>query len=165
MIIFGETSWSIMEIFVWQQVLAATQTPGETGKKWFQGTADAVRQFTWVFEVSVRLWIFRYQFVVPLWKWLSWVLMILIGCQEQEHRARTDFVRWSSLQNGLHGLCPGIYSKIRSSSTLKISLIYYWAMWLQKHVDSQADITVSCVPMDDRYVIICSFIIVPFIQY
>ncbi|GLT42809.1 hypothetical protein SLA2020_167910 [Shorea laevis] len=32
------------------EVLAATQTPGEAGKKWFQGTADAVRQFTWVFE-------------------------------------------------------------------------------------------------------------------
>lgn len=35
-----------------KQVLAATQTPGEAGKRWFQGTADAVRQFTWVFEVS-----------------------------------------------------------------------------------------------------------------
>lgn len=35
-----------------KQVLAATQTPGEAGKKWFQGTADAVRQFIWVFEVS-----------------------------------------------------------------------------------------------------------------
>lgn len=34
------------------QVLAATQTPGEAGKKWFQGTADAVRQFIWVFEVG-----------------------------------------------------------------------------------------------------------------
>ncbi|PHT59103.1 Glucose-1-phosphate adenylyltransferase large subunit, chloroplastic/amyloplastic [Capsicum baccatum] len=32
------------------EVLAATQTPGETGKRWFQGTADAVRQFIWVFE-------------------------------------------------------------------------------------------------------------------
>ncbi|CAI8600342.1 unnamed protein product [Vicia faba] len=32
------------------EVLAATQTPGEAGKKWFQGTADAVRQFTWIFE-------------------------------------------------------------------------------------------------------------------
>jgi glucose-1-phosphate adenylyltransferase len=32
------------------EVLAATQTPGEAGNKWFQGTADAVRQFTWVFE-------------------------------------------------------------------------------------------------------------------
>lgn len=32
------------------EVLAATQTQGETGMKWFQGTADAVRQFTWVFE-------------------------------------------------------------------------------------------------------------------
>lgn len=32
--------------------MAATQTPGEAGKKWFQGTADAVRQFIWVFEVN-----------------------------------------------------------------------------------------------------------------
>jgi glucose-1-phosphate adenylyltransferase len=32
------------------EVLAATQTSGDAGKKWFQGTADAVRQFIWVFE-------------------------------------------------------------------------------------------------------------------
>ncbi|KAG7010924.1 Glucose-1-phosphate adenylyltransferase large subunit 1 [Cucurbita argyrosperma subsp. argyrosperma] len=32
------------------EVLAATQTPGKSGMYWFQGTADAVRQFTWVFE-------------------------------------------------------------------------------------------------------------------
>lgn len=32
------------------EVLAATQTSGEAGMQWFQGTADAVRQFTWVFE-------------------------------------------------------------------------------------------------------------------
>ncbi|KAK3002981.1 hypothetical protein RJ639_018736 [Escallonia herrerae] len=32
------------------EVLAATQTPGEAGKAWFQGTADAVRQFHWLFE-------------------------------------------------------------------------------------------------------------------
>lgn len=36
------------------QVLAATQTPGEQGKKWFQGTADAVRQFHWLFEVQAN---------------------------------------------------------------------------------------------------------------
>ena len=40
-----------------QQVLAATQTSGEAGKKWFQGTADAVRQFTWVFEVGTESFI------------------------------------------------------------------------------------------------------------
>ncbi|KAA8524766.1 hypothetical protein F0562_011189 [Nyssa sinensis] len=34
------------------EVLAATQTPGEAGKRWFQGTADAVRQFIWVFEMD-----------------------------------------------------------------------------------------------------------------
>ena len=36
------------------QVLAATQTPGSEGKRWFQGTADAVRQFDWLFDVRVR---------------------------------------------------------------------------------------------------------------
>lgn len=30
------------------EVLAATQTP--TDKEWFQGTADAVRQYSWLFE-------------------------------------------------------------------------------------------------------------------
>jgi len=39
-------------VIICEQVLAATQTPGEAGKKWFQGTADAVRQFIWVFEVK-----------------------------------------------------------------------------------------------------------------
>lgn len=36
------------------QVLAATQTPGVAGKNWFQGTADAVRQFHWLFEVPIK---------------------------------------------------------------------------------------------------------------
>lgn len=38
------------------EVLAATQTPGEAGKRWFQGTADAVRQFHWLFEVPTNLY-------------------------------------------------------------------------------------------------------------
>lgn len=42
----------IILVFALFQVLAATQTPGEQGKNWFQGTADAVRQFHWLFEVS-----------------------------------------------------------------------------------------------------------------
>lgn len=44
MVIYGRNNMG-------EQVLAATQTPGKAGKKWFQGTADAVRQFIWVFEV------------------------------------------------------------------------------------------------------------------
>ena len=34
------------------QVLAASQSPVQ--KKWFQGTADAVRQYLWLFENSMR---------------------------------------------------------------------------------------------------------------
>ncbi|WVZ03753.1 hypothetical protein V8G54_024559 [Vigna mungo] len=32
------------------EVLAVTQIPRESGSKWFQGTTDAIRRFTWVFE-------------------------------------------------------------------------------------------------------------------
>ncbi|CAI0436079.1 unnamed protein product [Linum tenue] len=79
------------------EVLAATQTNGETGKRWFQGTADAVRQFIWVFEVDAKN------------KNVEHVI-ILSG----DHLYRMDYMDF-----------------------------------VQKHVDTNADITVSCVPMDD----------------
>lgn len=78
------------------EVLAATQTPGEAGKKWFQGTADAVRQFIWVFENAKN-------------KDVEHVL-ILSG----DHLYRMNYMDF-----------------------------------VQKHIDSDADITVSCIPMDD----------------
>jgi len=34
------------------EVLAATQSPRSTA--WFQGTADAVRQYIWLFENAMR---------------------------------------------------------------------------------------------------------------
>ena len=34
------------------EVLAASQTPRST--EWFQGTADAVRQYIWLFEEAAR---------------------------------------------------------------------------------------------------------------
>lgn len=49
------------------KVLAATETPGESGMKWFQGTADAVRHFLWLFEVGEHLiassYLFRLNFI------------------------------------------------------------------------------------------------------
>ncbi|KAF2287906.1 hypothetical protein GH714_003142 [Hevea brasiliensis] len=78
------------------EVLAATQTPGEEGKKWFQGTADAVRQFHWLFED-------------PRSKEIEDVL-ILSG----DHLYRMDYLDF-----------------------------------VQNHRQSGADITISCLPMDD----------------
>ncbi|XP_047328425.1 glucose-1-phosphate adenylyltransferase large subunit, chloroplastic/amyloplastic-like [Impatiens glandulifera] len=78
------------------EVLAATQTPGEAGKKWFQGTADAVRQFVWVFEDAKNKNVEH--------------IVILSG----DHLYRMNYLEF-----------------------------------VQKHVDTNADITVSCVPMDD----------------
>ncbi|KAL3840294.1 hypothetical protein ACJIZ3_024885 [Penstemon smallii] len=78
------------------EVLAATQTPGEAGNKWFQGTADAVRQFTWVFEDAKTKNVEH--------------IVILSG----DHLYRMDYMDF-----------------------------------VQKHIDTNADITVSCVPMDD----------------
>ncbi|PSS31322.1 Glucose-1-phosphate adenylyltransferase large subunit/amyloplastic like [Actinidia chinensis var. chinensis] len=78
------------------EVLAATQTPGEAGKRWFQGTADAVRQFTWVFEDAKNKNIEH--------------ILILSG----DHLYRMDYMDF-----------------------------------VQKHIDTHADITVSCVPMNN----------------
>ncbi|XP_031125328.1 glucose-1-phosphate adenylyltransferase large subunit 2, chloroplastic/amyloplastic-like [Ipomoea triloba] len=78
------------------EVLAATQTSGESGKKWFQGTADAVRQFIWVFE-DAKL------------KNVEHVI-ILSG----DHLYRMDYMDF-----------------------------------VQRHIDTDADITVSCIPIDD----------------
>lgn len=78
------------------EVLAATQTPGDAGKMWFQGTADAVRQFIWVFENQKNKNVEH--------------ILILSG----DHLYRMDYMDF-----------------------------------VQKHIDTNADITVSCVPMDD----------------
>lgn len=78
------------------EVLAATQTPGEYGKRWFQGTADAVRQFIWLFEDAKLRHIEN--------------MLILSG----DHLYRMDYMDF-----------------------------------VQKHIDSGADISVSCIPMDD----------------
>ncbi|KAK1352562.1 Glucose-1-phosphate adenylyltransferase [Heracleum sosnowskyi] len=82
-------------------VLAATQTPGEAGVNWFQGTADAMRQFTWVFEDVKNKDIEN--------------VLILSG----DHLYRMDYMDF-----------------------------------VQNHVDRNADITVSCVPVGDRFVVL-----------
>ncbi|KAH9572967.1 hypothetical protein CY35_02G180100 [Sphagnum magellanicum] len=78
------------------EVLAATQTPGEGGNEWFQGTADAVRQYLWLFEDA------KNQDVENV--------LILSG----DHLYRMDYMDF-----------------------------------VQKHKDSDADVTISCVGMDD----------------
>lgn len=78
------------------EVLAATQTPGEFGKQWFQGTADAVRQFHWLFEDA------RSKDIEDV--------LILSG----DHLYRMDYMDF-----------------------------------VQNHRQSGADITISCLPMDD----------------
>ncbi|WOL14492.1 glucose-1-phosphate adenylyltransferase large subunit 1-like [Canna indica] len=83
------------------EVLAATQTPGEAGMNWFQGTADAVRQFTWVFEDNKNKNIEH--------------ILILSGDQLY----RMDYM----------------------------DLLLKQCMTMQKHVDTGADITLSCVPV------------------
>ncbi|PIA30807.1 hypothetical protein AQUCO_05400124v1 [Aquilegia coerulea] len=78
------------------EVLAATQTQGQTGKSWFQGTADAVRQFYWLFEDK------RSKDIEDV--------IILSG----DHLYRMDYMDF-----------------------------------IQNHRQSGADITLSCLPMDD----------------
>ncbi|KAL9233111.1 hypothetical protein vseg_008146 [Gypsophila vaccaria] len=78
------------------EVLAATQTSGDEGKRWFQGTADAVRQFGWLFEDQ------RSKDIEDV--------LILSG----DHLYRMDYLDF-----------------------------------IQSHRQSGADISISCLPMDD----------------
>ncbi|KAG6413405.1 hypothetical protein SASPL_126114 [Salvia splendens] len=78
------------------EVLAATQTAGETGNRWFQGTADAVRQFIWLFEDAKAKDIDN--------------ILILSG----DHIYRMDYMDF-----------------------------------VQNHIDRNADITLSCAPVDE----------------
>ncbi|KAI0524715.1 hypothetical protein KFK09_004098 [Dendrobium nobile] len=87
------------------EVLAATQTPGETGMNWFQGTADAVRQFSWVFEDNRNKNIEH--------------ILILSG----DHLYRMDYMDF-----------------------------------VQKHIDAGADISVSCIPIDESRASDCGLI-------
>ncbi|CAK9870875.1 unnamed protein product [Sphagnum jensenii] len=78
------------------EVLAATQRPGVGGQDcWFQGTADAVRQYMWLFEDVKN-------------KDVEDVI-ILSG----DHLYRMDYLKF-----------------------------------VQRHKDTDADVTVACVPMD-----------------
>ncbi|KAG8492091.1 hypothetical protein CXB51_015744 [Gossypium anomalum] len=104
------------------EVLAATQTSGEAGKKWFQGTADAVRQFIWVFEDAK----------------VKDVQHVLILSGDHLYRADyMDFVQVTSSISRSRGVAQ------------KIIMANLQLLFLQKHIDSNADITVSCLPMDN----------------
>ncbi|KAI9080990.1 hypothetical protein K1719_036970 [Acacia pycnantha] len=76
--------------------ISGNSNPGESGKKWFQGTADAVRQFLWLFEEAEHRNIEN----------------VLILCGDQLYRM--DYMNF-----------------------------------LQKHISSNADISISCLPVDD----------------
>jgi len=56
------------------QVLAANQSPA--GSKWFQGTADAVRQYLWLFENSMREGIEDFLILAGRLEWLLEVLTL-----------------------------------------------------------------------------------------
>ena len=76
-----------------EQVLAATQTTGEAGKKWFQGTADAVRQFIWMFEVRAQNFAFYRRLELASVNLTKCVSLVYSGCEEQERGTCIDLVR------------------------------------------------------------------------
>lgn len=49
------------------EVLAASQS--NVNKNWFQGTADAVRQYMWLFEETVRDGVEEYLILSGGWSW------------------------------------------------------------------------------------------------
>lgn len=109
---------TIFKIF---QTLSATQTP-INGSNWFQGTADAVRQFAWLFEDKKN-------------KDVEDVL-ILSG----DHLYRMDYMDFVQVW---FFFCTCIFFPFLSCELF---------LPFQKHRDTGADITISVLPMDDRFV-------------
>ncbi|KAI4986008.1 hypothetical protein ZWY2020_018638 [Hordeum vulgare] len=63
------------------EVLAATQRPGSEGKRWFQGTADAVRRFAWLFDDAKSKDIEDVLILSAITStvWTTWTLFRVIG--------------------------------------------------------------------------------------
>ncbi|KAL0334714.1 UNVERIFIED_CONTAM: Glucose-1-phosphate adenylyltransferase large subunit [Sesamum radiatum] len=104
------------------EVLAATQTAGETGNRWFQGTADAVRQFIWLFEDAKAKDIDNVLISGIIFTgWTIWTLY-----------------RYSDLSTA---------NFVMISNCIKISKSCF--LLKQNHIDRNADLTLSCAPVDD----------------
>lgn len=128
------------------QVLAATQTPGEKGLDWFQGTADAVRQYLWLFEVhlfhfnSCPLISLSRKGNVPLPIYTveaSCELIVFLaatGCEEQGCGECADPIWGSSLPSGLHGLRSGLHLPLLLNWLLKTIPITFFEFELVKSI-------------------------------
>lgn len=47
-------------------------------------------------------------------------MFVLLGCKEQGHREYTDFIRGSTLPDGLYGPCAGVYNFLYDNSTQSV---------------------------------------------
>ena len=124
------------------QVLAATQTPGEKGLDWFQGTADAVRQYLWLFEVHLftlnpcPLFPLLRKGNVPLSTYTVeascdlTVFLAATGCEEQGCGECVDPIWGSSLPSGLHGLCSGLRLPLLLKWPLNMNFNHILWVWI-----------------------------------
>lgn len=91
-----------------KQVLAATLTNGEAGNKWFQGTADAVRRFSWVFEVGILNATYIYAKFTSLVPWNKFVRITMQDAKNKniehiliisgDHLCRMDYMKLVEVQ-------------------------------------------------------------------
>ena len=131
--------------------------PGEAAG-WFQGTADAVRKFIWVLEVinmSSGWW-----YLLPVLIWIPDTvhLMMCVLLQDYyKHKAIEHILILSGDQ-----LYRMDYMELVQVGDFLFILLWGYVFilttWppgichLQKHVDDNADITLSCAPVGERYV-------------
>ena len=120
------------------EVLAATQTPGTGGSEWFQGTADAVRQYSWLFADVKN-------------KDVEDVL-ILSGAPHHvgqlPGRARQICTEHAACPACRWRLCECAFHAEASAAAGDHLYRMDYMAFVKKHRDTKADVTVAALPMD-----------------
>ncbi|THG13826.1 hypothetical protein TEA_014304 [Camellia sinensis var. sinensis] len=137
------------------EALAATQTQGETGKRWFQGTADVVRQFHWLFEfnsASLNRHLGRAYSLGGGVTFGDGFVEALAATQTQGETGKRWFQGTADAVRQFHWLFEDARSK-DIEDVLILSGDHLYRMdymdFVHNHRQSGANITLSCLPMDN----------------
>lgn len=83
---------------------------GSRGRQMLWGNLRGYLRCVWSFKgIVIKLQIIlSYQLIE--------FVSILVGCQEPKHWEHSNFVRWSSLPDGLYGFCAGTVNSLKQKS-------------------------------------------------
>ena len=126
------------------QVLAASQSPIQ--KKWFQGTADAVRQYLWLFENSMREGVEDFLILAGVHP-LMHTHLCNTSCLDTKVDAEISSGVAQSIQRLQRAWLSHLSVVLRAGDHL---YRMNYQDFLLKHRKTGADITVAALPSDEK---------------